>query len=147
MAKENICCIRFSESDLASIDQKAKTLNLTRSDFIRLCTSIKIAISSDPNAAVVLDTTSLNKIFRELNHWGVNYNQGIRSLNTIAQRLKKVNLSDSEKASIAQKSKDSYKILEDSKTGLLNVNNQIESLVTQNSIVIPSRLLLKLGGE
>jgi hypothetical protein len=147
MAMTERLFFRLSLPEVEDLDTKAQKLNLNRSDFLRLASALTVRRSLDPSSELVIDAVTMQRLFRELNHWGVNYNQGVRALNIVASRIRKTSLTDEEKAFIALQSKNAAVILRESKDGLLHVNDRLLELTDRQCITIPPRLMLKLEGD
>jgi hypothetical protein len=138
---------RASSEERDDIDEAARKLDLNRSEFLRLTNSLAVRKSDDVTATLLIDATTVEKMFIELNRWGKNYNQGIKALNTIAAKLKRTNFTEEEKSLIALQSKNALETLLESKDGLLNINIQLLSMAQRPCMAVPRRLMLKLGRD
>lgn len=82
--------VRLSDADREKLEQAARSLNVSRTDFVRLCARLPIKLiegsSDDPDAIIGIDPSVLKNIHKELNRQGVNLNQATRALNLIGRK-------------------------------------------------------------
>jgi hypothetical protein len=115
---------------------------LRRSDYLRLASTLDVSTSA--GGAVVLDASAFFRMFCELNRWGVNFNQGVRALNTIASRLRKDSLTAEEKAFVASRAKAAASCLEGAEAGLADVHAALCELAGRSHVTIAPRTALRL---
>ena len=80
--------VRASEADVERARKLANTLNITTSALVGLL----LQLPAEDVAArrhVVLDLTCANRLYRELNQWGYQWNQADHALNCIAYYLRR----------------------------------------------------------
>ncbi|MDD7203669.1 MAG: hypothetical protein PUH18_04920 [Coriobacteriaceae bacterium] len=81
---------RVSEADCVRAAHLAKELGISQAELIRLLLQLPADDLQHDGAErfIVLDTLTANKLYRELNHWGYQRNQGVHALNRIAYHLR-----------------------------------------------------------
>lgn len=81
---------RVSEADYMRAANLAKALEIPQAELIRLLLQLPADDVQCEGAErfIVLDTLTANKLYRELNHWGCQRNQGVHALNRIAYYLR-----------------------------------------------------------
>lgn len=81
---------RVSEADYIRSAKLAETLEISQSELVRLLLQLPADDIESEGAKrfVVVDTLTANKLYRELNHWGYQRNQGVHALNRIAYYLR-----------------------------------------------------------
>lgn len=99
MNRSHIVCVRLSDLELAAVDKCAKSLGISKSELCRLGLAIlNDVVESESNSSdvcindihkvVVVDLNTIGLVRSELNKIGVNLNQAVRAINTIAKTIK-----------------------------------------------------------
>jgi hypothetical protein len=104
--------VRAGDSDYARAKALANDTGLSVSDLVRLLLQLP---SSDVSAqsTIVLDLSTANRLYRELNHWGYQRNQAVRALNRIAYYLKRNDMDVGDVLDALARAKSSLEKLED----------------------------------
>lgn len=81
---------RISEADYMRAANLAKELGISQAELIRLLLQLPAddVQCEGVERFIVLDTLTAGKLYRELNHWGYQRNQGVHALNRIAYYLR-----------------------------------------------------------
>ena len=80
--------VRLSEDESTKLRDKCAELQMSKSDFIRMCIQLPVAMLEDGDAPVSgsiigVDRDAVQRLVTEARRWGNNFNQGTRALNTI----------------------------------------------------------------
>ncbi len=82
--------VRLSDADREKLEQTARSLHVSRTDFVRLCARLPLKAiknAEDGEATIIgVDQKVIASIRKELNHQGVNLNQATRALNLIGRK-------------------------------------------------------------
>lgn len=95
-ALSNRLDVRLTKDEALALREKCIKLQMSKSDFVRLCIAAPIGVfgaensenSTNSNRVLVVDKDSLNRLLVECKRWGNNYNQGVRALNFIGSKYK-----------------------------------------------------------
>lgn len=94
--KSHLICCRLSDEDLAALNEHARDLELSNSDYLRFL--IRIPVTPEgiaiENNCISLDVDTVGRIYGELVRWGRHYNQAVKALNTIARQVRNGRIDD-----------------------------------------------------
>lgn len=90
MSRNRKLDVRMNEADYAAVHEAADALDMTPSAYVRMCIGAvrRYGGGEGGEPVLMLDPLTWSQILREANHWGTNYNQGVRALNRIAMILR-----------------------------------------------------------
>jgi hypothetical protein len=140
--------LRLNQSQRDQLFINANALGVSPSDYLRIALSIPIAVVSDYSAAgakLFLSTGQVLRVYRELNRWGVNYNQGIKALQVIAKYIKDgARWSKDTEDFIKSRARDAVAYLDVTKEGMGTALQMLARLVQADHIVLPEKVACKL---
>ncbi|WP_165046334.1 hypothetical protein [Adlercreutzia sp. ZJ138] len=94
--KPHLVCCRLSDEDFAALQDHARELELSKSEYLRFL--IRIPVTPEGIAVgtncISLDVETVGRIYSELVRWGRHYNQAVKALNTIARQVRNGRIDD-----------------------------------------------------
>lgn len=132
--------VRLTNDEALALREKCISLQMSKSDFIRLCISSPIEVfgnenTTGSNRVLVVDKDSLNKLLVECKRWGNNYNQGVRALNFIGSKYKAAAQNSSFANEVMSNSARALEKLNDANDGIHEVLEFIKELKSDTSSV------------
>ena len=134
--------VRLTEDESTMLRYKCAQLQMSKSDFIRMCIQLPItSVDSSPNArtesVIGIDRKTIQGILTETKRWGNNFNQGVRALNTIGRKYN-ASLGSSEHAkSVMENSARAMEFMNKAHEGIQDVLKEVLSLANRACVPVP----------
>lgn len=121
--------VRVSEEEHAQAMQLASSLGITCSDLVRVFIKLPAGYFTEGGEKVVVlvDNKSVCRLARETRHWGYQYNQVVKALNTIALCMRRDKYDSQEVAIELRKVVDRLDDMDDEIDGLTKQVERITS--------------------
>lgn len=133
--------VRLSESEAALLRDKCASLQMSKTDFVKLCIHLPIELieegSSPAHALIGIDRKSIKGILTEAKRWGNNFNQGTRALNAIGLKCSASASTKERSDSLMQNSARAMELMDKAHEGMREVERLARAMAKAACIPVP----------